>query len=230
MNTQPRPDDTGDPPPPRPRGRWLRGAALGAVLLVALWALSVAAVHGYGRRDERRSADAIVVLGAAQYDGRPSPVLRARLEHAVSLYDEGVAPVIIMTGGTGPGDTVSEAVVGRRFALKRGVPPEAVLVETEGMTSLQSLRGVAGMMRDGGMRSAVLVSDPFHALRLKLLAWRLGFDAYTSPTRTSPISRNRAEERRAVLRESVSLPYAMFEAAFSGGARDGGGGEEEAAQ
>lgn len=214
------PDPPADPQPP-PRGRFLRGAALGAVLLLALWALSVAAVHGYGRRDERRSADAIVVLGAAQYDGRPSPVLRARLEHAVRLYDEGVAPVIIMTGGTGPGDTVSEAVVGRRFALKRGVPAEAVLVETEGMTSLQSLRHVAGMMRDGGMKTAVLVSDPFHSLRLKFLAWRLGFEGYTSPTRTSPISRNRSEERRAVLRESVSLPYAMFEAAFSGGAKDG---------
>jgi uncharacterized SAM-binding protein YcdF (DUF218 family) len=227
--------ETADPPtkpaqPPRPRWRWLRGTTMAAVLLVALWALSVASVHGYGRRDERRTADAIVVLGAAQYDGRPSPVLRARLEHAVALYDEGVAPVIIMTGGTGPGDTVSEAVVGRRFALKRGVPAEAVLVETEGMTSLQSLRGVAGMMRERGMHRAVLVSDPFHSLRLKLLAWRLGFEAFTSPTRTSPISRNQSEERRAVLRESVSLPYAMLEAAISRGAEGDEPAEPPASQ
>lgn len=205
-------------PPPAPPPRRSRAArALGwmvrlGLFLVVAWTLTIAAVHLYGRRDEAAPADAIVVMGAAHYQGRPSPVLRARLDHAIGLYRRGLAPVLIMTGGTAPGDTVSEAVVGRRYALREGVPPEAVLTERAGMSTLQSLRAVSALMRSRGMESAVLVSDPFHMLRLKLLALRVGIEGRTSPTRTSPISRNPAEERRHILRESVSLPYALIEA------------------
>jgi uncharacterized SAM-binding protein YcdF (DUF218 family) len=182
-----------------------------SLFLVAAWALTVATIHLWGRRDEARPVDAIVVLGAAQYDGRPSPVLRARLDHAVDLYRRKVAPVIIMTGGVGPGDTVSEAMVSRRYAARHGVPDSAILTERSGMTTLQSMRSVATMMRTRGMKSAVLVSDPFHMLRLKLLALRVGISGYTSPTRTSPISRNPGQERRYILRESISLPYALVD-------------------
>jgi uncharacterized SAM-binding protein YcdF (DUF218 family) len=188
--------------------RWLAGAAL---LGLACWALLVAAVWMYGRRDEARPADAIVVLGAAQYDGRPSPVLRARLDHAVELYRSGVARTLVMTGGVGPGDTVSEAVVGQRYASRQGVPAAAILTERTGMTTLQSMDAVKRMMDGRGMHTAVLVSDPFHMLRLKLLAARVGLTGYTSPTRTSPISRNPDQERRFLLRESVSLPFALVE-------------------
>ncbi|HEX8671694.1 MAG TPA: YdcF family protein [Longimicrobium sp.] len=186
------------------------GAVRLLILVVALWALTVAAIHLYGRRDEARRVDAIVVLGAAQYDGRPSPVLRARLDHAVALYRRGMAPVIIMTGGVGPGDTVSEAVASQRYAVKQGVPAGAILTERTGLTTLQSMDGVAKLMRARRLRRAVLVSDPFHMLRLKLMAIRVGIRGFTSPTPDSPISRSRSAERRFLIRESFGLPAALL--------------------
>ena len=202
------------PPPPRPRTplplRLLRWSVKLALFLVAVWALTVASVHLWGRRDEARRADVIVVLGAAQYDGRPSPVLRARLDHAVRLYRRGLAPALIMTGGVGPGDTVSEAVVSRRYAIKQGIPEGVIFTERQGMSSLESMRSVAALMRSRRMDSAVLVSDPFHMLRLKLLSLRVGISGYTSPTRTSPISENPDKERNFILRESIGLPIALL--------------------
>lgn len=183
----------------------LRGG-LGVLLLgFVVWGSVVAAVYMYGRRDAAAPADAIVVLGAAQYDGRPSPVLRARLDHAIELYRRGMAPTMIMTGGVGVGDTVSEAVVARRYAIRSGVPPQAILLEGGGLSSVESMRTVSELMRSHGLRSAVLVSDPFHALRVRLLASRLGIRASSSPTRTSPISATPREECRYVLRESAII-------------------------
>ncbi len=181
------------------------------VLVVGGWLFVFAAVYLYGRRDDAHRADAVVVLGAAQYDGRPSPVLRARLDHAIRLYHKGIAPRMITTGGVGPGDTVSEAVVGRRYAIRHGVPAGAILTERSGMGTTQSIAAVAQLMRDGDMESAVLVSDPFHMLRLRLLAARFGIDAHSSPTRTSPISGNSDEEWRFLVRESLGLPFALVE-------------------
>jgi uncharacterized SAM-binding protein YcdF (DUF218 family) len=132
-------------------------------------------------------------------------VLRARLDHAIELYRNGVAPVIIMTGGVGAGDTVSEAVVSRRYAVREGVPAEAILTERTGMRTLASMEGVAQLMRAHELRTAVLVSDPFHALRLRLISSRMGIRARTSPTRTSPISEDPAVEWRHVIRESGIL-------------------------
>jgi uncharacterized SAM-binding protein YcdF (DUF218 family) len=220
----PPPAPDGTPPPSRadapPRARKRRplpvrivsGLLKLGLFLIACWALSVASIHLWGRRNEARKSDAIVVLGAAQYDGRPSPVLKARLDHAVRLYERGVAPILIMTGGQAPGDTVSEAVVSRRYAIRQGVPAAAILTERGGMTTLESMRAVSRLMRGQNMKTAVLVSDPFHMLRLKLLAKRVGFTGYTSPTRTSPISRNREEERKHLIRESFSLPFALLQA------------------
>ena len=218
FHTRPGDPPPSDPPPPEaPRARaplpvrLVRGLVKTALVLVAAWALTIAAIHLYGRRNEARKADAIVVLGAAHYDGRPSPVLKARLDHAIRLYERGLAPRLIMTGGRAPGDTVSEAEVGRRYAIRQGVPAEDVLLERTGMTTVESLEHVGALMAARSLDSAVLVSDPFHMLRLKLLSRRYGFHGYTSPTRTSPISRNRAEERRHLIRESFSLPFALIQ-------------------
>jgi uncharacterized SAM-binding protein YcdF (DUF218 family) len=185
----------------------------GLGVLCASWVLAVTAVHAYGGRDEAQRVDAIVVMGAAQYDGRPSPVLRARLDHAITLYRRGVAPTLIMTGGTAPGDTVSEAMVGRRYAVRAGIPARAVLTERTGQRSAESIAAVAALMQRRGMRSVVLVSDPFHMLRLRILAARFGIRAYSSPTRSSPISANARQQWRHTLRESVGLPLAIFEGA-----------------
>src|SRR5881275_2419034 len=180
------------------------------VMLFTLWAISAAAVLIWSSRDEARPAQAIVVLGAAQYAGKPSPVLRARLDHALDLWNRHLASLLILTGGTGAGDTTSEAAVGRTYARKHGVPDSAILVENAGRTTSESMRAVAGMLEVRGLQSALLVSDPFHMLRLRILARRFGFTPYTSPTQTSPISPNREERWKYIFSESVKAPLAFF--------------------
>lgn len=182
------------------------------VLAAFLWGCALVAIFVFGRRDEARPADAVVVLGAAQYDGKPSPVLKARLDHAIGLYRRGIAGTLIMTGGVGVGDTVSEAEVGRRYAARRGVPFENILVEPAGLSTEQSMTAVQRLMEGRELESAVLVSDPFHMLRLRLLAASLGIRAYSSPTRSSPIAFDSPAEWRHVLRESFILPFAVFRA------------------
>ena len=180
------------------------------VTAFALWLISAAAVLVWSSRDEARPAQAIVVLGAAQYAGKPSPVLRARLDHALELWNRHLASLLILTGGTGSGDTTSEAAVGRTYARKHGVPDSAILVETEGRTTSESMRAVAGMLEVRGLQTALLVSDPFHMLRLRILARRFGFTPYTSPTQTSPISPNREERWKYIFSESIKAPLAFF--------------------
>src|ERR1700686_200506 len=183
---------------------------IGVVMVFCLWLISAAAVLVWSSRDEARPAQAIVVLGAAQYAGKPSPVLRARLDHALDLWNRHLAALLILTGGTGAGDTTSEAAVGRTYARKHGVPDSAILVENEGRTTSESMRAVAGMLEVRGLQTALLVSDPFHMLRLRILARRFGFTPYTSPTRTSPISPNREERWKYILSESLKAPLAFF--------------------
>ena len=180
------------------------------VAIFALWVISAAAVLIWSYRDEARPAQAIVVLGAAQYAGKPSPVLRARLDHALDLWNRHLATLLILTGGTGSGDTTSEAAVGRTYARKHGVPDSAILVESEGRTTSESMRAVAGMLEVRGLQSALLVSDPFHMLRLRILARRFGFTPYTSPTQTSPISPNREQRWKYIFSESIKAPLAFF--------------------
>jgi uncharacterized SAM-binding protein YcdF (DUF218 family) len=175
-----------------------------------LWIVSISAVFTWSNRDEARPAQAIVVLGAAQYAGKPSPVLRARLDHGLELWNRHLAPLLILTGGTGAGDTTSEAAVGRTYARKHGVPDTSILEEDAGRTTSESMRAVAGMMEVRGLQSALLVSDPFHMLRLRILARRFGITPYTSPTQTSPISPNREERWKYIFSESVKAPLAFF--------------------
>jgi uncharacterized SAM-binding protein YcdF (DUF218 family) len=139
-----------------------------------------------GDRDEQQPADAIVVLGAAQYDGTPSPVFAARLDHAVSLHLAGVAPVLVVTGGKRDGDRTTEAEAARAFAIAHGVDPDAILVENEGRTTLESLRTVGTMLRERGLSSAVFVSDRVHMLRVLRIALDQGVRPFGSPTTTSP--------------------------------------------
>jgi uncharacterized SAM-binding protein YcdF (DUF218 family) len=183
---------------------------IGMVTVFSLWLISAVAVLVWSSRDEARPAQAIVVLGAAQYAGKPSPVLRARLDHALDLWNRHLASLLILTGGTGSGDTTSEAAVGRKYAKKHGVPDSAILVENEGRTTSESMRAVAAMLEVRGLQSALLVSDPFHMLRLRILAKRFGFTPYTSPTRTSPISPNREERWKYIFSESLKAPMAFF--------------------
>ena len=194
---------------PRPRS-YLRTTLATATVVLIGWAVSMAMVSRVGRRDEARKADAIVVLGAAQYVGRPSPVLRARLDHAIALWRRGLAPIMIVTGGTGTGDTTSEAAVSQRYVVKHGVPAEAVLLETQGRTTSESMAGVSALMNSQNRRDVLLVSDPFHMLRLTILARRHGLEPYASPTPTSPIAASPTERWKYALSESVKAPLAFI--------------------
>lgn len=193
------------------RSTALGRAALGVVLLaLVVWAASAVMVVYWGTRDEAGPADAIVVLGAAQYVGRPSPVLRARLDHAIDLYRQGYAPLLVLTGGVGEGDTTSEAAVGRRYAHSAGIPDSSILTEEHGRTTTESLYAVSALLHDRHATRVILVSDPFHVLRLRVLADRLDLEAATSPTRTSPISASRGERWSYVVSESVKVPLTLI--------------------
>jgi uncharacterized SAM-binding protein YcdF (DUF218 family) len=195
-----------------PRRRALRVrvvfALFGAILLS--WMTSLGAVLAWERHDQTRPVGAIVVLGAAQYVGHPSPVLRARLDHAISLWNRRLAPILIVTGGRGTGDTTTEAAVSQRYAVQRGVPVAAILLETEGRTTSQSMAGVAALMGSQNRRDVLLVSDPFHMLRLVILARRHGLEPFASPTPTSPIAASPVERWKYALSESVKAPLAFI--------------------
>ncbi len=164
------------------------GRAVLALVLLALLYLGVTAaqVVQASARDERGPADAIVVLGAAQYDGTPSPVFAARLDHALALWEEGAATTIAVTGGGQPGDTRTESSAAADYLLVRGVPESALLREVDAQTTYESLSATARLLRARDLERVVLVSDPTHALRTELIAEQLGLDAQVSPTRTSP--------------------------------------------
>ncbi len=172
----------------------------------ALFLLSFLTVVTVSRIDQRYAADAIVVLGAAQYDGRPSPVLQARLDHGAQLYNENWADLIVVTGGIVEGDRMSEATAGRQYLVSIGIPAEAVVVQSEGRNTAGSMDAVADWLIGQGHHRVILVSDPFHLARLRLEASRLGLEAWTSPTTTSPISSSFRTELEYFLAEAVKLP------------------------
>ena len=177
--------------------------------IAAAWAMSLALVVRAARRDAAAPARAIIVLGAAQWDGRPSPVLRARLEHAAGLWRRGLAPLVIVTGGVGAGDTTSEAAVGARFLREQGVPDSALIVEATGRATEPSLRAAAARV-PGRFPRVILVSDGFHMQRLTVIARRLGLEPLGSPAAGSPIRANRRRELGYVLAESLKWPVAFL--------------------
>jgi uncharacterized SAM-binding protein YcdF (DUF218 family) len=191
----------------------LRRALILVVLAGAIvYTVSLVMVLVASQQDQRERVDAIVVLGAAQYNGRPSPVLRARLDHALELYGEGLAPRLIVTGGVGRGDTTSEAAVGRRYLVTHGVPDSVIVAQDEGRTTRASMNAVRNWLHGRRLRRVLLVSDPFHMCRLRLEARRTALEAYTSPTESSPISHNPVLELRYLLAEGFKIPVAWARA------------------
>lgn len=171
----------------RERPSWKRITVAVLVVIAGYYAVTLAQVTRVGRDHESGPADAIVVLGAAQYDGRPSPQLAARLDHVVTLWERGVAPWVVVTGGKQPGDRFTEAEASRRYLEERGVPPESILDELAGRTTFESLDATAAMLLDRGMDRVALVTDPYHAYRSRLIAEQLGLDADPASTPTSVV-------------------------------------------
>ena len=172
-----------------PGGRRIILRSLAVLLAVTTAYLGVTFVQVWlaGRHDGARPAQALVVLGAAQYDGRPSRVLRARLDHAADLFKQGFAPIVVVTGGRAEGDRFTESAAGANYLHGKSVPDEAILREASGRNSWESLAASARFLRARGIHDVVLVSDPFHAARITAIATELGLRAVSSPTRTSPI-------------------------------------------
>lgn len=177
-------------------------AALVAAVVLYL-AVTFVQVWRAARDDQARTAEAIVVFGTAQYDGVPSPVLAARLDHAIELYEQDLAPVIVVTGGNQPGDKFTEATASANYLIKRGVPDENVLREVSGTSSWQSLAAAANFLGDRNINEVILVSDPFHSLRIRAMASELGLEGRSSPTTTSPITG--MTEARYMARETVAV-------------------------
>ena len=192
----------------------VRRAAVAAVVLFVLlalgWAAVVVAVAVQANRRQAAQADAIVVLGAAQYNGRPSPVFRARLDHAAALYLRGVAPVVLVTGGVGRGDTLSETAVGERYLVAAGLPAEAVIPLPGATSTYHSLREVADWFTGRDSRRVVFVSDGFHMLRLRIIAPRLGLVPFTSPAPGSPIHASSRRNLSYMLAEGLKVPVAWL--------------------
>jgi uncharacterized SAM-binding protein YcdF (DUF218 family) len=178
---------------------------IGGLAVAVATGLATFQIWRQGGTDEQRAADAIVVMGAAQYDGRPSPVFEARLQHAVALWHQGLARAFVVTGGKLPGDRTTEAAVAREYAIANGVPPEVIFGEDQAHNTLTSLSSVAGELRARGMDSAVFVSDPSHMLRVLRIADDLGIEAYGSPTTRSPIEADPVRRAKAFVHELGAL-------------------------
>ena len=187
--------------------RIVAAAVLAAVLVITSTAL---AIWWTARQDSRPSSDAIVVLGSAQYNGVPSSIFEARLEHAIALYEDGVAPVIVTVGGKADGDAFAEAEAGRDYLAGAGIPGDALLAVPEGVDTLESIRAVSTAFREQGWSRAVLVSDPWHAMRAERMAEDAGLDAESSPTRQGPAVQTRTTQFRYILRETAA--YLLYRA------------------
>jgi uncharacterized SAM-binding protein YcdF (DUF218 family) len=184
------------------------GAAVLALLLVIT--STALAIWWHARQDSRPRSDAIVVLGSAQYNGVPSSIFEARLEHAKKLYKAGVAPVIVTVGGKETGDKFTEAEAGRDYLAKAGIPRDHLLAVPEGVDTLQSMQVVAGAFAQRGWHSAVLVTDPWHAMRAQKMAEDSGIEAVSSPTRQGPAVQTRTTQFRYILRETAA--YLLYRA------------------
>jgi uncharacterized SAM-binding protein YcdF (DUF218 family) len=192
--------------------------------LLVLACLAIALVAGYatfrvwaeGQRDDTRPSDAIVVMGAAQYDGRPSPVFAARIDHAVELFRSGVAPRLIVTGGKQQGDRTTEAASARAYAIARGVPPSAILFEDRSRTTLESIHAIRSLMDENDLKTAVFVSDRPHMLRVLRMAADDRITAFGSPTTTSPIEADPLKRADATVHELLALAQYFLVGGASG--------------
>ncbi len=194
-----------DSSPPRPRKHyWLLWVVL-VIGLGILGSISISAIRIAQEADLRqeRRADAIVVFGAAEYSGRPSPVYRARLDHAYELYKRGLAPVVITTGGAGEDPSYSEGGVGRDYLIRRGIPESHLIAETQGSDTAQSAERVGVILRTNGMHACIAVSDEYHVFRIQKLLQHEGVQVYVAP-RSGSRPHSRWQRFVAVLREAVS--------------------------
>jgi uncharacterized SAM-binding protein YcdF (DUF218 family) len=186
--------------------RWIpRCIGMAALFVFLIPFLLFAAIYKQSRSDEAHAADAIVVLGAAQFNGVPSQVFQARLDTAYDLYSQGFSPLIVVTGGRIYGDQYTEAESGRTYLIDRGVPADAILMENVSHNTAASFDGVKRLLKPRGVESLLIVSDGFHLYRSKMLARAAGFDAYGFAAEQSPIRQGSGTELRYMVRETFGV-------------------------
>jgi uncharacterized SAM-binding protein YcdF (DUF218 family) len=188
----------------------LRVVAAAMLLVVLAIGTTAFRVWHAGRTDNRPNSDAIVVLGSAQYDGRPSEILAARLDHAARLYRAGIAPRIITVGGRAQGDRYSEAGAGEMYLRRYGIPSAAILPVEQGTDTLNSLTAAASVFNSRGWHSAVLVTDPWHELRARQMFRDVGIRTASSPTHSGPSVHDRTTEVRYIARETAAYLFYRF--------------------
>ena len=183
--------------------RWVLALVVVAVFATAAWCRWVyVQIESYANQDQASASDAIGVFGAAEYDGRPSPVYRARLDHALQLYKRGIAPLIITLGGAG-GDDYSEGGVGREYLIGKGVPEQSIIAETQSRNTEESAKRIAVIARTNGLRRLVIVSDGTHLFRIREICAAEGLNVLTSPRSVVPIQGGASDFDR-ILHEMLS--------------------------
>jgi uncharacterized SAM-binding protein YcdF (DUF218 family) len=184
----------------------VRRVCVGVVSFLALYyVINLLLVMSAARSDDARQVDAIVVLGAAQYDGRPSPQLAARLDHAIDLWNDGLAEHVMVTGGKMEADRFTEAEASRRYLIEAGVPDDAILMEDAGRNTFDSLESAASILLANDLNEVLLVTDPFHAKRSELIAAEVGLDAWSSPTPTSVVGSLTSARRQLLEAAGISV-------------------------
>ncbi|GAB3983156.1 hypothetical protein GCM10029978_088950 [Actinoallomurus acanthiterrae] len=210
-------DRGGDVPRRRSGWRWVRRVLyLLLILIIGTPLFAGFRVWWVARQDDHRRSDAIIVLGAAQYNGKPSAVLEWRLLHALKLYREGVAPHIVTVGGKQPGDNYTEAGTGKEWLIKHGVPSGRIVAVRSGSDTLQSMIDVGKAYKQEGWHTAVIVTDPWHALRSRTMADDNGIKAVTSPTRSGPTVGTRDTQFNYIVRETGGYLYYVFIGRYRG--------------
>ena len=190
---------------------WQKFLFIFVTLLVLGWSYLICRIYYYSQIDDSQQADAIVVLGASQWNGWPSPVFQARLDHAWNLYDKNFSEKIILTGGIGEGEVFSEARSGKFYLLEKGIKEGDIFMEEKGRTSKGSMDEVAGILKEQNMNSIILVSDGFHVMRIKRMAVDLGIKTYVSPVKDGPINESKLAQLKYYARESwVYVAYLIF--------------------
>lgn len=179
-----------------------------AALLAAYLGSCLFQVWWVGTDDQAQPVEAIVVMGVAQYDGRPSPQLQARLDHVITLWNAGLAPLVVTTGGNQPGDRFTEAEASRRYLVEAGVPESAILLEDRGTSTLDSLQRVHDILAEQDIADVLIVTDPYHAARSQMVARDLGLVAHVSSTPTSVVTG--AENLRRHVEEGLGVALANF--------------------
>src|SRR3954454_14285604 len=171
----------------------------------------VASIYRQARADQARPADAIVVLGTAQFNGWPGPVFQARLDHALELWQQGYAPLLVVTGGKMAGDEFTEAEAAVAYLTQAGVPPEAIVTENEARDTWESMQSVGALLEARGLYNVILVSDGFHLFRSKLMARDVGLQSWGSPVTASPIRPGGDGEFGYVLREAAAIAAHLWQ-------------------